>query len=82
MTRSNSVSPPADRVRVVIHDVGGDFGMRGGFNPEFPLVVWAARVGRPVKRVCERQEAFLCDYQARDLAAAAELALDADGNFL
>jgi carbon-monoxide dehydrogenase large subunit len=54
----------ADRVRVVMHDVGGNFGTRGGFNPEFALVVWAARrVGRPVKWVCERQEAFLCDYQ-------------------
>jgi carbon-monoxide dehydrogenase large subunit len=66
-----------------MHDVGGNFGTRGGFNPEFALVVWAARrVGRPVKWVCERQEAFLCDYQARDLAVEAELALDADGNFL
>ena len=47
----------ADRVRVVMHDVGGNFGTRGGFNPEFALVVWAARrVGRPVKWVCERQE--------------------------
>src|SRR5215472_1741306 len=43
----------ADRVRVVMHDVGGNFGTRGGFNPEFALVVWAARrVGRPVKWVC------------------------------
>jgi carbon-monoxide dehydrogenase large subunit len=74
---------PVERVRVVMHDVGGNFGTRGSFNAEFALVVWAARqVGRPVKWTCERQEAFLCDYQARDLAVSAELALDADGKFL
>jgi carbon-monoxide dehydrogenase large subunit len=72
-----------DKVRVVMHEVGGNFGTRGSFNPEFALVTWAARhVGRPVKWTCERQEAFLCDYQARDLAVEAELALDRDGNFI
>jgi carbon-monoxide dehydrogenase large subunit len=74
---------PEDQVRVVMQEVGGNFGTRGGFNPEFAVVAWAARrVGRPVKWTCERSEAFLCDYQARDLAADAELALDRDGNFL
>jgi aerobic carbon-monoxide dehydrogenase large subunit len=72
-----------DKVRVVMHEVGGNFGTRGSFNPEFALVVWAARhIGRPVKWTCERSEAFVCDYQARDLAVEAELALDRDGNFL
>jgi carbon-monoxide dehydrogenase large subunit len=70
-------------VRMVMHDVGGNFGTRGASNPEFALVAWAARrVGRPVKWTCERSEAFLCDYQARDLTADAELALDAEGTFL
>jgi carbon-monoxide dehydrogenase large subunit len=74
---------PEDQVRVVMQEVGGNFGTRGGFNPEFALVTWAARrVGRPVKWTCERSEAFLSDYQARDLAVEAELALDRDGNFL
>jgi carbon-monoxide dehydrogenase large subunit len=74
---------PEDKVRVAMQEVGGNFGTRGGFNPEFALVAWAARrVGRPVKWTCERSEAFLCDYQARDLAVEAELALDRDGNFL
>jgi carbon-monoxide dehydrogenase large subunit len=70
-------------VRMVMHDVGGNFGTRGAFNPEFALVVWAARrVGRPVKWTSLRSEAFLCDYQARDLEATVELALDATGTFL
>src|SRR5215470_10859711 len=74
---------PTERVRVVSGDVGGNFGTRNAFYPEFALVVWAARrVGRPVKWTCERQEAFLSDYQGRDLFVSAELALDRDGNFL
>jgi carbon-monoxide dehydrogenase large subunit len=72
-----------DSVRVVAHDTGGNFGTRNSFFPEFALVAWAARrLGRPVKWTCERQEAFLSDYQGRDLTVAAELALDAQGNFL
>ena len=30
-------------VRVVMHDVGGNFGTRDGFYPEFAVVCWAAR---------------------------------------
>jgi len=74
---------PPEQARMVMHDVGGNFGTRGSFNVEFALVVWAAkRLGRPVKWLCERQEYFVADYQARDLACTAELALDQDGTFL
>ena len=80
-SRSCSTSPAKD-VRVLMHDVGGNFGTRGFIYPEFCLVAWAARrVGRPVKWTCTRQEAFLSDYQGRDLAVEAELALDARGHF-
>ena len=74
---------PGERVRVIMHEVGGNFGTRGMIYAEFALVAWAARrVRRPVKWTADRHEAFLCDYQARDLAVTAELALDAHGNFL
>ena len=80
---AKTIGVSEDKVRVVMQDVGGNFGTRGGFNPEFALVAGAARrVGRPVKWTCERSEAFVCDYQARDLAVEAELALDRDGIFL
>jgi aerobic carbon-monoxide dehydrogenase large subunit len=73
----------ADQVRVIMHDVGGNFGTRGMIYAEFALVAWAARrLGRPVKWTAERHESFLGDYQARDLAVTAELAIDRDGNFL
>ena len=74
---------PPQSVRVVSGDVGGNFGTRNAFYPEFALVAWASRrIGRPVKWTCERQEAFLSDYQGRDLFVSAELALDDDGRFL
>jgi aerobic carbon-monoxide dehydrogenase large subunit len=74
---------PETAVRVVSGDVGGNFGTRNAFYPEFALVVWAAkRIGRPVKWTCERGEAFLCDYQGRDQVIEAELALDSQGRFL
>src|SRR5437763_10502706 len=74
---------PAEQARVVMQDVGGNFGTRGGFNPEFAIVAWASRrVGRPVKWTSDRSEYFMADHQARDLAVSAELALDADGRFL
>ena len=74
--------PPAD-VRVECGDVGGNFGTRNAFYPEFALVVWAAkRLGRPVKWTCERSEAFASDYQGRDQAITLELALDDKGRFL
>jgi carbon-monoxide dehydrogenase large subunit len=71
-------------VRVVAPlDVGGNFGTRNALYPEFIVLALAARqIGRPVKHVAERTESFLSDYQGRDLEIEAELALDAEGNFL
>ena len=72
-----------DKVRVLMQDVGGNFGTRGMIYAEFALVAWAAKkIGRPVKWIIERHESFLSDYQARDLAVEAELALDDKGKFL
>lgn len=71
---------PAHRVHVVAGDVGGGFGTKGGLYPEEILVLWAAqRVGRPVKWVSDRSEAFLSDFNGRDQLADAELALKKDG---
>jgi carbon-monoxide dehydrogenase large subunit len=74
---------PVDNVRVVTQEIGGNFGTRNSFFPEFAMVAWGSRkVGRPVKWTCERHEAFVTDYMGRDLTVSAELALDADGKFL
>jgi carbon-monoxide dehydrogenase large subunit len=74
---------PAEQVRVLCGDMGGNFGTRNFFYPEYAVLAWAARrVGRPVKWAGERSECFLSDYQGRDLTVEAELALDEAGNFL
>lgn len=71
---------PDHRVRVVTQDVGGGFGMKIFLYPEHVLVTWAAKkVGRPVKWISERQEAFLSDTQGRDNVTRADMALDAEG---
>jgi len=74
---------PADRLRVLSFDVGGNFGSRNRPYVEFGLVLWAAKkLGRPVKYTATRSEAFLTDYQGRDLLVRAELALRKDGRIL
>ena len=72
-----------DKLRVLSYDVGGNFGTRNRVFVEFGLVLWAAKkVGRPVKYTATRSEAFLSDYQGRDLVTKVELALRKDGRFL
>src|SRR5499433_3911913 len=72
-----------ERVRVLSYDVGGNFGTRNRVFVEFGLVLWAARkLGRPVKFTATRSEAFLSDFQGRDLVTKVELALARDGRFL
>ena len=72
-----------EQFRVVTPDVGGGFGMKLFLYAEHALTCYAARkLGRPVKWVSERSEAFLSDTQGRDNITQAELALDGDGRFL
>jgi carbon-monoxide dehydrogenase large subunit len=74
---------PPENCRALCGDMGGNFGTRNFFFPEYALLPWAAkRVGRPVKWLGDRTESFLSDYQGRDLTSEAELALDKDGKFL
>jgi len=74
--------PPA-QLRVLSYDVGGNFGTRNRVFVEFGLVLWAAgKLKRPVKFTATRSEAFLSDYQGRDLVSRVELAMDKTGRFL
>jgi carbon-monoxide dehydrogenase large subunit len=78
-----ALNMPPDKLRVVTRDVGGGFGARSCANGEYPLLVWAAqRTARPVKWTATRSETFVSDYQARDTAGDAALALDKDGRIL
>jgi carbon-monoxide dehydrogenase large subunit len=72
-----------EKVRVVVGDVGGGFGMKTGAYPEDIAVAFAAlQVKRPVKWVADRSEEFLSSAHGRDIEARAELALDAEGKIL
>ncbi|HET7805565.1 MAG TPA: xanthine dehydrogenase family protein molybdopterin-binding subunit [Pseudolabrys sp.] len=74
---------PESKVRIVTGDTGGSFGMKSPIFNETPLVLLASKlIGRPVKWISTRTEAFLSDAQARDNVTEAELALDKDGNFI
>jgi carbon-monoxide dehydrogenase large subunit len=74
---------PENRVRVVAGDIGGSFGMKSGVYNEGPLALLASKIiGRPVKWISTRSEAFISDAQARDNVTDVALALDAEGHFL
>jgi aerobic carbon-monoxide dehydrogenase large subunit len=74
---------PENRIRVVTRDVGGGFGMKLFLYPEHILVLWAAKkIGRPVKWVPDRADAFMTDTQGRDNLTRLELALDDQLRFL
>jgi aerobic carbon-monoxide dehydrogenase large subunit len=71
------------KVHVIAGDVGGSFGMKSAIFNEVPLTLLASKLlGRPVKWMSTRSEAFLSDAEARDNVTEAELALDKAGMFL
>jgi aerobic carbon-monoxide dehydrogenase large subunit len=82
-TLAGALGVPIEQCRAMCGDMGGNFGTRNTFFPEYALLPWAAKkIGRPVKVMVDRSDCFLSDYQGRDLTVAAELALDKDGKFL
>ncbi len=78
-----SLKVPISDLRVITPDVGGGFGMKVMVYPEYVLVCWAARrLGRPVKWIGDRSDAFLSDSHSRDHVTTVELALDENAKFL
>lgn len=72
-----------EQVRVITPDVGGGFGAKIFYYPEHGAIAWASRqIGRPVRWIPERGDAFVSDAQGRDHVTHAELALDADHKIL
>ncbi|MFL5332238.1 MAG: xanthine dehydrogenase family protein molybdopterin-binding subunit [Geminicoccaceae bacterium] len=68
-----------EQVRVITPDVGGGFGMKAFFYPEYTMAAFAARgLGRPVKWTAERGESYLSDTMGRDHVTTAQIAFDAD----
>ncbi len=74
---------PNDKVRVVVGDVGGGFGMKTGLYPEDVVLAFCTRaLERPLKWCADRMEEFVAGNHGRDIFSKAELALDADGRIL
>jgi carbon-monoxide dehydrogenase large subunit len=69
-----------ERVRVVVVDTGGGFGVKGHVYPEDLIVTAAARrLGRPVKWTESRREHFLTASPDRGQRHSARLGLTRDG---
>ena len=74
---------PKDKVRVLVRDIGGGFGMRTNIQPDESVAVWVAKVlKRPVKWRAERSEEFAAATAGRDQLHKMALALDTDGRIL
>ncbi len=70
----------AEKLRVLMNDVGGGFGPKLPFYPEEGLVAIAAiALKRPVKWIEDRREHFLAVTQERDQWWTVKMALDGDG---
>ncbi|ROZ78776.1 xanthine dehydrogenase family protein molybdopterin-binding subunit [Ramlibacter sp. WS9] len=80
---SGALGIDASKVRVLVNDVGGGFGMKTGLYPEDVVVAFAARaLKRPVRWNSQRIEEFLASTHGRDQVTHAEMALDASGKVL
>ncbi len=67
-----------DQVRVRIGDVGGGFGTKAPTYPEYTAIAFAAcQVGRSVRWIADRSEAFLSDSMGRDHVTRAAAGFDA-----
>ena len=71
------------QVRAITFDVGGGFGPKGSFYPEYPTIVAAAmQLGRPVKWIEDRRENFVTTHQERDQLWEVEIAVDDSARIL
>jgi carbon-monoxide dehydrogenase large subunit len=81
LAQALEISP--EMLRVVTPNVGGAFGSKIYAYPEHALVLLGAQtVGRPVRWIASRREAYLSDTQGRGHRTVASIALDADYRFL
>ncbi|MGV3632761.1 MAG: xanthine dehydrogenase family protein molybdopterin-binding subunit, partial [Pseudorhodoplanes sp.] len=70
-------------VQVVAPDVGGAFGMKlAAYPDEMAVAAIAVLLGRPVRYVVDRLEAFVSDVHAREMKVKGRLAVDANGAML
>ena len=69
-----------DRIRARVPEVGGGFGTKGQFYPEYPVVsAVAQRLGRPAAWLQTRTEQFLCGTHGRAQHLTMRIGGDPDG---
>jgi carbon-monoxide dehydrogenase large subunit len=74
---------PAHKVRVIVPDVGGGFGVKAAVYPEDVLIPLVARdLDRPVRWIETRREHLMAATHSRDQLQRLELAAAADGRLL
>ena len=71
---------PEDKLRVIAPEVGGGFGAKAPFYPDYATVVFCAmKLGRPVKWTETRSENYQATTHGRDHVEEAEIAATKDG---
>ena len=82
-TVSDLLGIDKEKIRVIVGDVGGGFGMKTGAYAEDVVTAYCAHsLQRPVKWIADRSEEFLSSSHGRDIQTQAALALAADGKIL
>ena len=82
-TVSDLIGIDKEKVRVLVGDVGGGFGMKTGAYAEDVVTAFCAHtLARPVKWIADRSEEFLSSAHGRDIQTKASLALAQDGKIL
>ena len=82
-TIAESLGLAEDEVHVIVEDVGGGFGSKGGcLGEEIAVAEAARRLGRPVKWIEERSENFAVTWHGRGQLQEVELAAKRDGTVL
>ena len=77
---SSALGMEAEKVHVSAPDVGGGFGGKNQVQADYVLTAHAARrLGRPVKWIDDRSDAFVADTQARSVLSDVTLGFDAEG---
>ncbi len=80
VTLAMTLGIPETKLRVIAPDVGGGFGSKlNVYAEEAICLALARRLGRPIKWVEERSEAYLATTHGRDLIQQIELAATKEG---
>jgi len=80
---SEQLGMKPEKVRVIVKDVGGGFGMKlHAFADEMAVVAISLLLPIPVKFTADRLESFISDSHTRDASVHARMALGDDANIL